>query len=135
MEFGDCACSGKSLMRLVRPVLLRILAVEPLHGYLIAQRLGELAMFRDQPADPTGLYRALKDMEREGLVTSAWDTGDSGPARRRYQITERGRHCLTQWLETLDRYSQTVADLLRWMRKSDPEPARASARNDGRVRG
>jgi DNA-binding PadR family transcriptional regulator len=119
MDFGNCACSGKSLMRLLRPAVLHVLAGEPTHGYLVGQRLAELAMFRDQPADLTGLYRLLKDMEKEHLVTSAWDTGDSGPARRRYQITERGRQCLARWTQTLDRYHQTVADLLRWMKKGE----------------
>jgi hypothetical protein len=42
MDFEDCACTGKSLMRLVRPAVLRVLAGEPLHGYLVVQRLGEL---------------------------------------------------------------------------------------------
>jgi DNA-binding PadR family transcriptional regulator len=119
MSFDDCACSGKTLMRLLRPAVLRVLTDGPLHGYVIAQRLGELVMFRDQPADATGLYRALKDMEKEGLLTSEWDTGESGPARRRYQVTARGRKCLEQWKETLTAYGNAIADMLAWMgRKS-----------------
>jgi DNA-binding PadR family transcriptional regulator len=112
MDFNECACSGRSLVRLVRPAVLGLLAGAPLHGYRLLQRMRALAMFRDQPPDATGLYRLLKIMEDEGLIASSWDAGKAGPARRRYELTPRGRSCLVQWNRTLVRYLRSVAELL-----------------------
>lgn len=117
MRFDECPCSGKNLMRLLRPAILRALAEKPLHGYMIAQHLGELAMFKNQPADAAGLYRTLKEMEKEGLLTSEWDTGEKGPARRLYRLTSGGRECLKQWERTLSRYLDMITDMLAWMSK------------------
>ena len=111
-HFEGCACTGKNLTRLVRPAILAVLARENLHGYLILERLAERAMFNDQPADPAGIYRVLKSMELEGLVTCAWDMQGSGPARRQYALTDRGRSCLGQWLGTLEEYLASVEDIV-----------------------
>lgn len=111
-HFEGCACTGKNLTRLVRPAILAILARENLHGYLILERLAERAMFNEQPADPAGIYRVLKSMELEGLVTCAWDMQGSGPARRQYALTGRGRSCLSQWLGTLEEYLASVEDIV-----------------------
>ncbi|MFT4301670.1 MAG: PadR family transcriptional regulator [Desulfovibrio sp.] len=111
-HFEGCACTGKNLTRLVRPAILAVLARENLHGYLILERLAERAMFNEQPADPAGIYRVLKSMELEGLVTCAWDMQGSGPARRQYALTDRGRSCLGQWLGTLEEYLASVQDIV-----------------------
>jgi len=117
MDFSQCSCSGKSLARLVRPAVMAILAREPAHGYRIAQHLQELAMFKDQSPDPTGIYRLLKDMEDEGLMVSNWDLTDSGPAKRRYALTKTGRACLSRWVRTLEDYGRAIAELLDIMRR------------------
>lgn len=111
IELVDCPCTGKNLARLVQPAILAVLARESLHGYLILERLAAQAMFRDQPPDPAGVYRILKSMEQDGLVTCAWDLQGSGPARRQYAITERGGACLGKWLETITKYQRSLADL------------------------
>ena len=111
-DFNACACSGRTLVRLVRPAVLSLLAGAPLHGYRLLQRMRGLAMFRDQPPDAAGLYRLLKAMEDEGLIASSWDAGQAGPARRRYELAPRGRACLGQWNRTLVRYLRSVAELL-----------------------
>jgi PadR family transcriptional regulator PadR len=116
MDFNQCACSGKSLGRLLQPTIMTVLAGEPLHGYRILQRLGEMEMFRGHPPDATGVYRFLKSMEKDGLVTSTWDLADSGPARRRYELTADGRACLAQWTETLEAYRQAVTEVLAALR-------------------
>jgi DNA-binding PadR family transcriptional regulator len=112
MDFDDCPCSGKTLARLLQPAVMMVLAQEPLHGYRLVQRLGELVMFRAQSPDPTGVYRLLKAMEEQGYVTSAWELADSGPAKRRFALTRAGRACLTRWTQTLEVYEAAVADLL-----------------------
>ncbi len=71
----------------LRPCLLLLLREEPAHGYDLLQRLRTLGFVRE---DPGGLYRALRALEEEGLVHSAWEHSAVGPARRRYTVTRAG---------------------------------------------
>jgi DNA-binding PadR family transcriptional regulator len=114
MDFGECACSGKTLGKLLRPGIMAVLANGPVHGYRIAQQLKALSMFAKGEPDHAGVYRALKAMEEEGYVSSKWDLGDTGPARRQYALTRAGRECLTTWLKTLRQYREAIADLLKF---------------------
>lgn len=126
MNCNDCACSGSTLDRFVRPSVMAVLARNPrgLHGYLLAQQLREVAIFADCSPDTTGLYRVLKAMEMEGYLTSDWDVEGSGPARRVYALTETGRNCLRTWAETLERYSQNLGQTLEYIEQSlNKDPA------------
>jgi len=119
MQFSECACSGKNLTRQVRPAVLAILAGGEEHGYLIVQHLAELRLFGDnETPDPSGVYRVLKQMETEGLVTSSWDTDGSGPARRLFALTEAGTACLTHWISTLEEYVAGLQELIGMMRQA-----------------
>ncbi len=111
MDFNNCSCSGRSLARLLQPALMSVLAGEPVHGYLIAQRLRKLVMFRDSPPDYAGIYRVLSALEEQDLVKGEWDTAEAGPAKRRYTLTCRGRACMDTWLKTLQEYRQAIDDL------------------------
>lgn len=128
--FEGCACTGKNLVRLVRPAILTVLADENLHGYRILERLAGMTMFHGQPPDPAGIYRVLRSMEQEGLVRCAWDLQGSGPARRQYSLAARGRSCLEQWLGTLEDYLASVGELVGDIRRvldAAPGAARASS--------
>lgn len=70
--------------------------------------------------DPGGLYRALRALERDGLVHSAWEPSASGPDRRIYELTRAGMEelhrrakSLAETADTLDvflsRYGEFVA--------------------------
>ena len=107
MDFTACACSGKTLARLVRPATLAVLAKGPTHGYVVSERLKAM-MPTDQGPDHSGVYRTLKLMEEEGLVSSCVETPEAGPMRRRYALTPRGRACLDQWLGTLRGYRRSI---------------------------
>ena len=111
MNFDKCPCSGRSLARLLQPALMSILAREPLHGYLIAQRLRKLTLFRDSSPDYAGIYRLLNVMEKNGLVQGEWGTAEAGPAKRRYTLTSGGGACMAMWLKTLKRYRRAIDDL------------------------
>ena len=108
----ECACSGRSLPRLLRPGIMAFLARGKAHGYQIAQHLSAMRMFDCREPDHPGVYRALKEMADEGLVTAAWEMGDSGPAKRTYALTEAGHACLDTWMATLCRYRAAVDELL-----------------------
>lgn len=71
----------------LRACLLLLLREEPAHGYQLLDRASRLGFDR---SDPGGLYRALRRLEKEGLVRSAWEPSASGPQRRIYEITRAG---------------------------------------------
>jgi len=111
IDFDQCACSGKTLTRFVRPVILALLAKAPVHGYDLLRQLQESEMFADAPPDASGVYKMLNAMTTEGLVVGDWDTKKTGPARRPFRITAKGRKCLSRWTETLENYQRQIADL------------------------
>lgn len=82
----------------LRPCLLLLLAESPGHGYDLLERVRALGLER---IDTAGLYRALRAMEQEGLVTSAWQHSDSGPARRTYSPAREGLDWLHVWAISL----------------------------------
>jgi poly-beta-hydroxybutyrate-responsive repressor len=71
----------------LRPALLLLLREQPAHGYELLDRLEAFGFDR---SDPGGLYRALRALEDDGLVHSAWEKSDAGPDRRIYQLTRAG---------------------------------------------
>lgn len=75
----------------LRPCLLLLLRERDDHGYGLVARLRPL---HDGEGDAGGVYRALRGMERQGLVSSAWHASTVGPARRTYRITADGRDLL-----------------------------------------
>ena len=112
-EMNECAVLGKSLSRLTQPSILTVLAAHdgPLHGYAIIQEMAQGPMYGGNAPDPTGIYRILKQMENNGLITSAWDTSDSGPAKRCYELTDEGRACLRRWIDSLACYKASIEEL------------------------
>jgi PadR family transcriptional regulator len=92
----------------IRPCLLLLLREQPAHGYDLLERLRPLGFSRD---DPGGLYRALRALERDGLVRSAWEPSSTGPERRIYNLTRAGglelhrnAKALAEAREVLDRF-------------------------------
>ena len=110
---NECAVLGKSLSRRTQPSILTVLAAHdaPLHGYAIIQEMAQGPMYGGNAPDPTGIYRILKQMENNGLITSAWDTSDSGPAKRCYELTDEGRACLRRWIDSLACYKASIEEL------------------------
>lgn len=66
---------------------LHILDASAAHGYDIARRLGALALASELAA----VYRTLRRLEREGCVSSCLTPASTGPNRRVYRLTPRGR--------------------------------------------
>lgn len=71
------------------------------HGYQLAQRLAEAGL---PPFDVGTIYRTLRQLEKAGLVSSLWDTSESGPAKRTYSLTSAGDAFLSTWMDVLRRY-------------------------------
>src|SRR3972149_3681587 len=73
------------------PWVLLVLRNWSMHGYQLMQTL---TMFGLVSFEPTTVYRTLRRLQKSGLIMSAWETGDSGPAKRVYSLTDGGEGCL-----------------------------------------
>jgi len=96
--------------RFAEPALLLLLRERPAHGYDLLERLPELT--GESRIEMGNLYRLLRGLEEEGLVSSEWDDSSSGPAKRRYAITPAGEQVLDQWAEALQRSQERTARFL-----------------------
>ena len=93
----------------LRPCVLLLLRESPAHGYDLLERLHPFG-FRN--SDPGGLYRALRALEDEGLVRSAWERSVAGPDRRIYHLTARGGEALHAHTKALAATSDVLQTFL-----------------------
>ncbi len=86
--------------RFIEPRLLFLIKKGPSYGYVLQERIGQLP-FPGPVPDSAAVYRALRDLEKRGLVRSQWESGEAGPAKRVYYITEAGEERLELWVTAL----------------------------------
>jgi PadR family transcriptional regulator, regulatory protein PadR len=71
-------------------LILKIIALGPVHGYAIAQRLEQVS--RGVVQVPQGsLYPALHRLENRGLLAADWEDTESGREAKFYRLTRKGR--------------------------------------------
>lgn len=73
----------------VLPFILLLLSKVSLHGYELSQKL---ETFGFKALDQGNLYRMLRQLEKDELVSSEWDTTGSGPAKEGIQLQKLGLH-------------------------------------------
>lgn len=91
-------------------VVLLILRDWSSYGYDLMKRL---AAFGFAAMNYGTLYRVLRQLEKDGMVSSAWDTSKAGPARRIYAITEAGEAYLKLWADSLEQYRTMMESFFR----------------------
>ena len=99
------------VMSFLQPCLLLLLTRDEAHGYSLIDGLDEFG-FERQRFDPSLIYRALREMEDSGWVTSRWDDDSQGPRRRVYQILPQGEAFLAEWIADLRRTRAEIDRLL-----------------------
>jgi len=111
------------------PLLLLLLYERPGHGYDLIGRLSRLGM---TDVEPGHVYRILRNLERERCVVSDWVITDTGPPRRRYELTADGLAELGTWMSQLTQLDHVVAACLaRWAGASESCPAQPLPGADG----
>ncbi len=85
----------------LQPFLLLALEQWQSHGYELIRRMSG---FGFEALDRGSVYRILRQLEKDGLVVSGWDTSKDGPARRLYSLTDAGRAYLNTWAASLRSY-------------------------------
>ena len=106
---------GRRAARLMEPVLLLLLHQGLSHGYALLEQMGEYGLSQ---VDPSAVYRALRDMEERGLVTSNWDEQKTqGPPRRVYRLTATGNEALALWVADLEETRKRIDHVLESYRQ------------------
>ncbi|HEX9994636.1 MAG TPA: PadR family transcriptional regulator [Acidimicrobiales bacterium] len=81
------------------PALLLLLAEEPRHGYRLVDAFLRLGF---GPVDRPSIYRALSDLEADGMLRSWEDTPTAGSPRHVYALTDAGGARLDSWMSVVD---------------------------------
>ena len=93
-------------------LILKILALEPLHGWAISQRLKQVSGEVLQVSDGS-LYPALHKLEQEGWITAEWKTSDLGRRAKFYSLTRIGRWHLEKETANWERLSAAISQVVR----------------------
>src|SRR5262245_20118254 len=93
-------------------LVLRVLNVQSLHGYGIAQQIEKLsdAVLRIEQGS---LYPALDRLQRQGWITGKWGVSPTGRRARYYTITDRGRTQLGERLARFARLNTAIDKVLK----------------------
>jgi PadR family transcriptional regulator, regulatory protein PadR len=89
----------------LQPFLLLALEQWQSHGYELIRRM---SAFGFEALDRGSVYRTLRQLEKDGLLTSGWDTSKDGPARRLYTLTDAGRLYLETCAASLRGYQMML---------------------------
>ena len=93
-------------------LILKIVALGPIHGYAITQRLQQVS--RDVVQVPQGsLYPALHRLENRGLLVADWKETETGREAKFYRLTREGRAQLETEAAAWQRLTEAVALILK----------------------
>jgi PadR family transcriptional regulator PadR len=93
-------------------LILKVVALGPIHGYAIAQRLQQMSADVLQ-VQQGSLYPALHRLEKRRWVRAEWAATDTGREARFYTLTSLGRRQLEEQREYWDRLSNAISGVLR----------------------
>jgi PadR family transcriptional regulator, regulatory protein PadR len=93
-------------------LLLKILALEPLHGWAIGQRLKQVSGEVLQVSDGS-LYPALHKLEQQGWITAEWKPSENNRRAKFYSLTRLGRRQLGKEAANWDRLSTAISGVVR----------------------
>ena len=93
-------------------LILKVVALGPVHGYAIAQRLQQVS--RDVVQAPQGsLYPALHRLENRGLLSADWKETGTGREAKFYRLTRKGRAQLETVTASWQRLAEAVGLILK----------------------
>ena len=88
-------------------LVLKVLALGPLHGYAVAQRLQQISRDVVQVTQGT-LYPALHRLENRGLLSAEWKMSDTGREAKFYRLTRKGRVAMDRELRDWQRLTEAI---------------------------
>ena len=93
-------------------LLLKILALEPLHGWAIGQRLKQISGDVLQVSDGS-LYPALHKLEQAGWITAEWKATENNRRAKFYSLSRLGRKQLQKEAANWERLSGAITGVVR----------------------
>jgi PadR family transcriptional regulator PadR len=93
-------------------LILKIIELEPMHGWAIAQRIRQMSGEVLQVGQGA-LYPSLHKLEQNGWISSAWATSDNNRRAKYYTLTKAGRKALQQEAAQWERLSAAISLIVR----------------------
>jgi PadR family transcriptional regulator PadR len=93
-------------------LILKVIALEPMHGWAIAQRIKQVS--NDVLQEGQGsLYPALHKLEQQGWIEAEWGESENNRRAKYYTITREGRRFLKQETAQWERLSAAISGIVR----------------------
>ena len=93
-------------------LILKTVAVGPMHGWAIAQRIKQLSSEVLQ-VQQGSLYPALHRLEQQGWISAEWGPSDNNRKAKYYSLTKTGRKQLEKESADWERLSQAISSIVR----------------------
>ena len=93
-------------------LILKILALEPLHGWAVSQRLKQVSGGILRVSDGS-LYPALHKLEQVGWIAAVWKTSELGRRAKFYSLTRQGRRQLERQTANWERLAGAIEQVVR----------------------
>src|SRR5499433_1291430 len=93
-------------------LIMKILALEPLHGWAISQRMKQVSGDVLQVSDGS-LYPALHKLEQEGWITAEWKATENNRRAKFYSLTRLGRRQLEKEADNWNRLSAAISRVVK----------------------
>ena len=92
-------------------LILKTLALEPMHGWGISQRIQQISN-GVLNINQGSLYPALYRLEQQGWITAEWGSSENNRQAKFYELTRTGRKQLTEETENWERLSTAISQIL-----------------------
>ena len=93
-------------------LILKVVALEPMHGWAIAQRIKQMSKDVLQVGQGS-LYPALHKLEQQGWIEAEWGESDNNRRAKYYSLTRAGRKALDQESAHWERLSAAISVIVR----------------------
>jgi len=93
-------------------LILKILALEPAHGWAIVQRIRQMSGDVLQVGQ-SALYPALHKLEQNGWISAEWAVSDNNRRARYYSLTKAGRKALAEESAGWERLAAAITTIVR----------------------
>jgi transcriptional regulator len=93
-------------------LILRTLALEPMHGYGIGLRLEQISRGALR-VNAGSLFPAFRRLERDGEIAAEWRTTENGRRAKYYALTTRGRKTLARTTRDWQRQTAAISRVLK----------------------